>query len=106
MNDLSIKPIMKKLILLSFFFILSCKSDSEIVTTYQWKSGGGYRLGDFPIFHSGKTLEGLSTENDTIFEDGKAVATIDSVWHHVDHYMLQIKSLDGKTGLYFEKGKK
>ena len=63
-------------------------------------------MGDFITFENGRTLKGLSTGNDTIFKEGQAVATVDSIWHHVDHYMLRIKSLDGETGLYFGKGEK
>jgi hypothetical protein len=92
------------------FFILgiilfsSCqKSTSEIVTARQWK--GGPLLGDWITF-SDKKDGRYYVSNDTIYKNGKPEAIITSVAYKVDHYVMEVSSLDErKRGTYFDKGR-
>lgn len=96
---------MYKIIFVSvvLMFLSSCQnSNSEIVKDRQWK--GGSLLGDWLKFSDDKN-DGLYVNNDTIYKNGKPEAIIISVTYKVDHYVLNVSSLDGKQkGTYFDKG--
>ncbi|PZR19405.1 MAG: hypothetical protein DI539_14120 [Flavobacterium psychrophilum] len=91
-------------LLITLMFIISCQnSNSEIVKDRQWK--GGPLLGDWITFSENKN-EGLYVSNDTIYKNGKPEAIITSVTYEIDHYVMNISSLDGKQkGTYFDKGR-
>lgn len=93
----------------------SCKSDTEIVTTHQWKGGGISCLGDMVRFTDDFSSEqyDLFVMGDTIYNDseyyaheGKVpIAMIEDVSWRYGHYVLTIRFLHtGETCTYFEKG--
>lgn len=97
---------MKRVVFFIFGIILfsSCqKSTSEIVTARQWK--GGPLLGDWITFSEDKN-DGLYVSNDTIYKNRKPKALITSVTYKIDHYVMEVSSLDGmQKGTYFDKGR-
>lgn len=90
-------------VLIGLLLLDSCqKSNSEIVAGRQWK--GGPLLGDWLVFSDTKN-DGFYVSNDTIYKYGNAEAIITSVTYNVDHYVMDVSSLDGKeNATYFDKG--
>ncbi|KOS05545.1 hypothetical protein AM493_05475 [Flavobacterium akiainvivens] len=83
----------------------SCsKTNEEIITTHQWKHGGGYpAAGDWIDF----SREAVTFSNDTVYHNNTPVAVADSISTHYGEYRLHLKSLSGKgSGTYVEKGEK
>ncbi|MBZ0098886.1 MAG: hypothetical protein K8F30_07365 [Taibaiella sp.] len=86
------------LVLIAFsFFISGCETKYETATKYWWKHGEGSSIGDVIILQG--DYYSLDKEMN-IYNNGKKVAEIISVSNH----KLTIKTLDQKTGIYFNKG--
>lgn len=92
----------KVLLIVSLLCLFSCtKTNEEIVTSYKWKYGGGYRVGDWIDFSTGM----CSYSNDAIFKKGIAVGLVGTITKHYGEYRLHVKPLIGdEEGLYIEKG--
>lgn len=98
---------MKKLLIsLLVLLAISCKSDTEIAASHEWKFGKGTMyLGDWIKFNANKDVSGLYLDNDTIYSGDKPVALVNNISFYIDHYRLEISSLDEKEkGEYIEKG--
>lgn len=91
------------LTLMVLMFLSSCqKSNDEIITARQWK--GGPLLGDLVTFSEDKNAK-LYISNDTIYNNAKPQAIVNSITYEVDHYVMKVISLDGKQkATYFDKG--
>jgi len=94
------------LVLSTFLLLVSCKSDTEIAASHQWKYMEGFRIRDWMVFNGDKDRgEGLYLLHDTIYIEKAPIGLIIGCNYNVDHYVLKIGSLDGKQkGMYTEKG--
>lgn len=95
--------------ILSFLFMLlvaSCTNlDNPAVQNYWWKYGEGFHIGDALHFEQ----EGFNyLKDDTIFQNGKPVATIISCDKSIfrDSYVMKICSFSDPStiGTYHQKG--
>lgn len=96
---------MKKLLHLSLLCLVSCsKTDEQIITSHQWKHGGGYPVaGDWLDFSRGT----VSFSGDTVYKGEIPIAVADGITTYYSEYRLHLKSLSGdKNGTYVEKGEK
>lgn len=92
---------MKKIIIIIVFAscLFSCgKTDNEIVSAHEWKHGGGN-----PVLGDWLTGNKLKISGDTIYEGGRK-ARIVNIEYRIDHYRLEVISVDNQKGVYIEKG--
>lgn len=94
---------MKKLL---FLLVISCsfscrKTDEDIVSARQWKHGSGA-----PVMGDWVSGSKLKISGDTVFKDDEPVAEILEVGYNIDHYVLELRSLnDNEKGTYVDKGR-